>query len=359
MNVAGLSVRSCLVVMALAAAALFISAVAADSVSDAASSSSWSPTKITSTRCYELKNDTSAGEADPNSKLDDFRIEGTIGINDTILKVHQAEDDEGTPQWFSVQAVRPIREGRREVVVGWRAGGAFDPMAVGQSLEFCFTIEGPAEGFVLTRWITRNYAGVNQSSAVVSVSALVDPDGDGRASVVETDILGSNPSVSDTDGDGVSDGSDTCVTLAAVEQADDDGDGLGNPCDPTPNARDPDNDELDDFDEVLILRTNPLVADSDGDGFTDGTEAQAISDPLRASSVPEACDGIDNDGDGLVDDGCEAVGGEAGLLDDAAPPAETESASSVAPLAPIAATVAAGVLALGGGVWYARRRWVR
>ncbi len=54
-----------------------------------------------------------------------------------------------------------------------------------------------------------------------------------------------------------------------------------------------------------------------------------------------------------------AVGGSVGLLDDAASPATTEDRSAGTPLAPIGAAALAGVLALGAGAWYVRRRLVR
>ncbi len=42
--------------------------------------------------------------------------------------------------------------------------------------------------------------------------------------------------------------------------------------------------------------------DDDGDGFSDSDETDKGSDPLSASSTPEHCDGLDNDGDTEVDE---------------------------------------------------------
>jgi hypothetical protein len=56
---------------------------------------------------------------------------------------------------------------------------------------------------------------------------------------------------------------------------------------------------------------------------------------------------------------CDAVGGIAGLADEAPAPAGSASGSANAPSAPVAAALAAAVLALGAGGWYARRRRVR
>lgn len=93
------------------------------------------------------------------------------------------------------------------------------------------------------------------------------------------------PGVKDSDGDGLADG------LEASYGTD-------------PNKNDTDGDGLLDGEEVLVYRTNPLSADTDGDGVEDGTEVRAGSDPLNAASTPEICDGIDNDLDGIVDEGC-------------------------------------------------------
>lgn len=42
--------------------------------------------------------------------------------------------------------------------------------------------------------------------------------------------------------------------------------------------------------------------DDDGDGYTDADEKLKGADPLVAASTPEACDGVDNDGDTQVDE---------------------------------------------------------
>ena len=44
------------------------------------------------------------------------------------------------------------------------------------------------------------------------------------------------------------------------------------------------------------------LADDDGDGHWDGDETAKGSNPLSATSTPEQCDGIDNDGDTVVDE---------------------------------------------------------
>jgi len=95
-----------------------------------------------------------------------------------------------------------------------------------------------------------------------------------------TDING-RP-IGDTNGDGIFDGS-TFNALIYVSQLDSDGDGLADACDP----------------------------DDDNDGFSDKQELAAGSDPLDPDSIPEVCDGVDNDLDGLTDEGFPNTDGDA------------------------------------------------
>lgn len=85
----------------------------------------------------------------------------------------------------------------------------------------------------------------------------------------------------DNDGDGIpshacpGEPTDNCPNVSNPDQSDIDGDGLGDACD----------------------------VDADGDGYRNTVETARGSNPLSAASVPEVCDGIDNDGDTLVDEG--------------------------------------------------------
>jgi len=87
--------------------------------------------------------------------------------------------------------------------------------------------------------------------------------------------------IGDTNGDGIFDGS-TFNALFYIDQLDSDGDGLANACDP----------------------------DDDNDGFSDRQELTAGSDPLNPNSTPEVCDGVDNDLDGLTDEGFPNTDGD-------------------------------------------------
>lgn len=90
-----------------------------------------------------------------------------------------------------------------------------------------------------------------------------DADGDGEPDCTD----------SDDDGDGVEDALDNCPCVANPDQADTDMDGIGDAC-----------------------------VDADEDGFM--VEAGcAQMDPNTYPGAPELCDGVDNDGDGRIDEG--------------------------------------------------------
>jgi len=155
---------------------------------------------------------------------------------------------------------------------------------------------------------------------------LSDTDGDIWNDKYEF-IRGTTCRDSDSDDDTVADSVDNCPTKHDSTQTDTDRDGLGDVCDPDDDA-----DGLLDTQEQTIhitLKANtgadppyeagfvcesgswdgaldPKDRDSDDDGVLDGAECLLGSDPTNQVahqvSVPETCDGQDNDKDGLVDE---------------------------------------------------------
>ena len=89
----------------------------------------------------------------------------------------------------------------------------------------------------------------------------------------------------DTDGDGVLDIADNCPSVKNADQLDFDGDGGGDACDP----------------------------DDDADGDLDDTDCQPLN-PKIFTGAPEICNGLDDNCDGVIDDG-QADQDEDGIAD--------------------------------------------
>ncbi len=120
--------------------------------------------------------------------------------------------------------------------------------------------------------------GIDQDCDGEDLECFPDADNDGVADDVDVCPNLANPLQTDREGDGVGDLCDNCRAVANPDQADADGDGNGDACD-------------DD-------------ADLDGDGVSASDGDCGPDDPAVFPGANEACDGVDNDCNGFVDDGC-------------------------------------------------------
>ena len=155
-----------------------------------------------------------------------------------------------------------------------------------------------------------SWSNTEQGSSIVSVSdgnklitssSLIAPNHDTQWSVADTSAavetwmidekLYAKENPVDTDGDGIVDGADNCPAIANPTQTNTDGDSQGDVCDP-----DDDNDSVVDGSDNCPLVANSDQADTDSDGIGDACEPPV-----------ETCNGIDDDSNGVIDDGISPI----------------------------------------------------
>ena len=148
--------------------------------------------------------------------------------------------------------------------------------------------------------------------------ACSDEDSDGVCVPQDNCPEVPNPDQLDIDDDGVGDPCDNCPANANPDQVDSDGDGRGDVCqicEPRPERCDSiDNDCDDQIDEDVPGTGEPCDtgrpgACSTGQRTCDNRQLACIPD---AEPTDERCDGIDNDCDSRIDEGIEGTGEDCG-----------------------------------------------
>jgi hypothetical protein len=132
-----------------------------------------------------------------------------------------------------------------------------------------------------------------------------DADNDGVPDACDTCPFESNPGAeqdADDDNDGIPNACDNCAEIGNGNQTDTDGDGIGDACDTCGEGDDSADADGDGIPDACDTEECDNV-DNDGDGMVDEGFDDTDNDGIADCVDTEECDGIDNDGDGMIDEG--------------------------------------------------------
>jgi len=161
--------------------------------------------------------------------------------------------------------------------------------------------------------------------------AADDTDGDGIGNRDDNCIRTPNSEQADGDGDQVGDACDNCAQVANRDQADRDEDGSGDTCEgwltlwsdedrdgiplrtdncrgqPNPRQEDADRDGWGDACDNCVDAANLSQTDDDGNSIGDACQEPPGVPKGDCPGTPEHCNGVDDDCDDMIDEGCDPV----------------------------------------------------